>query len=146
MLDDMGRFLESKSIEDSGVYIVGVAAVDVFVTLDWVDTSCLLSDNTLEWILDMAMVYDAVVEGLASSSFFGLFFGISNFWTLFRLLDVAFAAIASVSSFAIKKKATKCEWLLLHEGSGILWGRSNILLEHLLFIHTISVQTKNIHA
>ena len=48
MLDDMGRFLESKSIEDSGVYIVGVAAVDVFVTSDWVDTSCLLSDNTLE--------------------------------------------------------------------------------------------------
>ena len=99
--------------------IVGIATVDVFVTLDWVDSSCLFSDTTLEWILDMATVYVAVVEGLDSSGFSGLFFGILNFLTLFRLLDVLFPAIALVSSFAFKKKATKCEWLLLHEGSGI---------------------------
>ena len=37
----------SNSIEDSGVDAVGVAAVDVFVTLDWVDYSCLFSDTTL---------------------------------------------------------------------------------------------------
>ena len=67
----------------------------------------------------MATVYVAVVEGLDSSGFSGLFFGILNFLTLLRLLDVHFAAVASVSSFAFKKKATKCEWLLLHEGSGI---------------------------
>ena len=91
----------------------------VFFTLDWVDSSCLFSDTTLEWILDMATVYVAVVEGLDSSGFSGLFFGILNFLTLLRLLDVHFAAVASVSSFAFKKKATKCEWLLLHEGSGI---------------------------
>ena len=57
----------------------------------------------------MAMVYVAVVEGLDSSGFSGLFFGILNFLTLFRLLDVLFPAIALVSSFAFKKKATKCE-------------------------------------
>ena len=119
----------SKSIEDSDVDVVGVAAVDVFVTLDWVDSSCLFSDTKLEWILGMATVYVAVVEGLDSWGFFGLFFGILDFFTLFQLLDVPFAAIASVSSFAFKKKATKCEWLLLHEGSGIkrvvfMWGRS----------------------
>ena len=57
----------------------------------------------------MATVYVAVVEGLDISGFFGLFFEILNFLTLFRLLDVPFAAIASVSSFAFKKKATKCE-------------------------------------
>ena len=57
----------------------------------------------------MATVYVAVVEGLDSSGFSGLFFGILNFLTLFRLLDVLFAAIASVSSFAFKKKATKYE-------------------------------------
>ena len=56
----------------------------------------------------MATVYVAVVEGLDSSSFSGLFFGILNFLTLLRLLDVHFAAIASVSSFAFKRKATKC--------------------------------------
>ena len=122
-------FSALKSIEDSGVDIVGVAAVDLFVKIDWVDSSCLFSDTTLEWILDMATVYVAVVEGLDSSGFSGLFFGILNFLTLFRLLDVPFAAIASVSSFAFKKKATKCEWLLLHDGGGIqrvffMWGRS----------------------
>ena len=112
-------FSTSKSIEDSGVDIVGVAAVDLFVKIDWVDSSCLFSDTTLEWILDMAMVYVAVVEGLDSSDFPGLFFGILNFLTLFRLLDISFAAIALVSSFPFKKKATKCVWLLLHEGDGI---------------------------
>ena len=122
-------FSKLKSTEDSGVDVVGIAAVDVFVILDWVDSSCLFSDTTLEWILDMATVYVAVVEGLDSSGFSGLFFGILNFLTLFRLLDVLFPAIASVSSFAFKKKATKCEWLLLHEGGGIqrvvfMWGRS----------------------
>ena len=122
-------FSTSKSIENSGVDIVGVAAVDVFVTLDWVDTSCWFSDATLELIFDMAPVQVAVVEGLDSSGFSGLFFGILNFLTLFRLLDVLFPAIALVSSFAFKKKATKCEWLLLHEGIGIqrvvfMWGRS----------------------
>ena len=55
----------------------------------------------------MATVYVAVVEGLDSSAFPGLFFGILNFLTLFRLLDVPVAAIASVSSFPFKKKATK---------------------------------------
>ena len=109
----------SKSIEDSGVDILGVAAVDVFVTLDWFDSSCLFSDTTLEWILDMATVYVAVVEGLDRLGFSGLFFGILNFLTLFPLLDVPFAAIASVSSIAFKKKATKSEWLLLYEGGGI---------------------------
>ena len=160
-------FSTSKSIEDSGVDIVGVAAVDLFVKIDWVDSSCLFSDTTLEWILDMATVYVAVVEGLDSSGFSGLFFGILNFLTLFRLLDVLFPAIALVSSFAFKKKATKCEWLLLHEGSGtqrvvlcggvvFMWGgvsgfdnsrfQSNVLFEHLLPICSTSVQTKNIHA
>ena len=57
----------------------------------------------------MATVYVAVVEGLDSSGFFSLFFGILSFFTIFRLLDVPFAAINSVSSFAFKKKATKCE-------------------------------------
>ena len=101
-------FSTSKSIADSGVDIVGVAAVDVFVMLEWVDSSCLFSDTTLEWIFDMATVYVAVVEGLDSSGFSGLFFGILNFLTLFRLLDMPFPAIALVSSFAFKKKATKC--------------------------------------
>ena len=55
----------------------------------------------------MATVYVAVVEGLDSSAFPGLFFGILNFLTLFRLLDVPVAAIASVSGFPFKKKATK---------------------------------------
>ena len=41
-------FSTSKSIEDSGVDIVGVAAVDLFVKIDWVDSSCLFSDTTLE--------------------------------------------------------------------------------------------------
>ena len=81
-------FSTSKSIEDSGVDIVGVAAVDLFVKIDWVDSSCLFSDTTLEWILDMATVYIDVVQGLDSSGFSSLFFGILNFLTLFRLLDV----------------------------------------------------------
>ena len=120
-------FSTSKSTEDSGVDIVGVAAVDLFVKIDWVDSYCLFSDTTLEWILDMATVYVAVVEGLDSSGFSGLFFGIFNFLTLFRLLDVPFAAITSVSSITFKKKATKYEWLLLHEGGVIhrvvfMWG------------------------
>ena len=110
-------FSKSKSIKDSGVDIVGVAAVDVFVTLD--DSFCLFSDTTLESIFDMAKVYVAVVEWLDSSGFPSLFFGILNFLTLFRFLDVPFPAFASISSFAFKKKATKSEWLLLHEGSGI---------------------------
>ena len=38
----------------------------------------------------MATVYGAVVEGLDGSGFFGLFFGILNFFTLFWLLDVYF--------------------------------------------------------
>ena len=122
-------FSTLKSIEDSGVDIAGVAAVDLFVKIDWVDSSCLFSDTTLEWTLDMATIYVAVVEGLDSSAFPGLFFGILNFLTLFRLLDVPVAAIASVSSFPFKKKATKRVWLLLHEGGGIqrvafMWGRS----------------------
>ena len=41
-------FSTSKLREDSSVDIVGVAAVDLFVTLDWVDSSCLFSDTTLE--------------------------------------------------------------------------------------------------
>ena len=57
----------------------------------------------------MATVYVAVVEGLDRLGFSGLFFGILNFLTLFPLLDVPFAAIASVSSIAFKKKATKSE-------------------------------------
>ena len=87
-------FLTLKSIEDADIDIVGVAAVDLFVKIHWVDSSCLFSDTTLEWILDMAVVYVAVVEGLDSSGFPGLFFGILNFLTLFWLLDVPFAAIA----------------------------------------------------
>ena len=89
----------------------------------------LLWVNEFEWIFDMAMVYVAVVEGLDSSGFSGLFFGILNFLILFWLLDVLFPAIALVSSFAFKKKATECEWLLLPEVSSIqgvvfMWGRS----------------------
>ena len=41
-------FSTSKSIEDSGVDIVGVAAVDLFVKIDWVDSSCLFLDTTLK--------------------------------------------------------------------------------------------------
>ena len=85
-------FSKSKSIKDSGVDIVGVAAVDVFVTLD--DSFCLFSDTTLESIFDMAKVYVAVVEWLDSSGFPSLFFGILNFLTLFRFLDVPFPAFA----------------------------------------------------
>ena len=81
-------FSTVKSIEDSGVDTVGVAAVNLFVKIDWVDSSCLFSDTTLEWILDMATVYIDVVQGLDSSGFSSLFFGILNFLTLFRLLDV----------------------------------------------------------
>ena len=106
-------FSTSKLREDSSVDIVGVAAVDLFVTLDWVDSSCLFSDTTLEWIFGMATVY---IEGLDSSGFSSLFFGICK---LFRLLGILFPAIASVSSFTFKKKVTKCEWRLLHEGSDI---------------------------
>ena len=51
----------------------------------------------------MATVYAVVIEGLDRSGFFGLFFGILNFFTLFRL---PFAAIASSSIFAFKIKAT----------------------------------------
>ena len=97
-------FSTSKSIEDSGIDIVGVAAVHLFVKIDWIDSSCLFSDTTLELILDMATVYVAIVEGLDSSGFIGLFFGIFNFLTLLRLLDVPFAAITSVSSITFKKK------------------------------------------
>ena len=50
----------------------------------------LLWVNEFEWIFDMAMVYVAVVEGLDSSGFSGLFFGILNFLMLFQLLDVPF--------------------------------------------------------
>ena len=57
----------------------------------------------------MAMVYVALGGRLDSSGFSGLFFEILNFLMLFQLLDVPFAAIASVSSFAFKKKATKFE-------------------------------------
>ena len=104
---------------------------------------------------------------LVRSGFSSLLFRTLNFLTLFQLLDVNFAVIALVSSFAFKKKATKCEWLLLHEGSGtqrvgvcggvvFMWGgvsgfdnsrfQSNVLFEHLLPICSTSVQTKNIHA
>ena len=41
-------FSTSKSVEDSGVDIVGVAEVDLFVKIDWVDSSCLFSYTTLE--------------------------------------------------------------------------------------------------
>ena len=41
-------FLTLKSIEDADIDIVGVAAVDLFVKIDWVDSSCLFSDTTLE--------------------------------------------------------------------------------------------------
>ena len=37
-----------KSIVDSGVDVVGVAAINVLVTLNWVASSCLFSDTTLE--------------------------------------------------------------------------------------------------
>ena len=107
----------------------------------------------------MATVDVVAVEELDSSSFFGLFFGILDFFTVFWLLDGPFAADASVSSFSFKKKETKCERLLVHEGSSLqsivsvcfsrldnFWFQSNILFEYLLSIHSISVQTKNIHA
>ena len=57
----------------------------------------------------MATLDVAVVAKLVSSGFFSLRFGILNFFTVFRLLDVSFDATASVSSFAFKKKATKCK-------------------------------------
>ena len=149
----------TKSMVDSGVDVVGVAAINILVTLNWVDSSRLFSDTTLEWILGMAMVYVVVVEGLDRSGFFGLFFGILNFFTVFQLLNVSITAIALARSFAFKKKATKLEWLLLQEGSSIhrvvfVWGvcrlvnfqfQSNTLFKHLLPICGISVQTKHIH-
>ena len=52
----------------------------------------------------MATVYLALGERLDSSGFSGLFFGILNFLMLFQLQDVPFSAIASLSSFAFKKK------------------------------------------
>ena len=114
----------SKSIGDSSVDVAGVAAVDVFVTLDWVDSSCLFSDTTLEWILGMATVYVAVVEGLNSSGFLGF-----EFLYIISTPRCVFRCNSSLSSFAFNKKATKCEWLLLLEGSGIkrvvfMWGSS----------------------
>ena len=77
----------------------------------------------------MAMVDVTAVEELGDLAFFDLFFRILKFFTAFRLLDVAFTANASVSSFTFKKKATECEWLSHHEGSGIqsavfVWGKS----------------------
>ena len=74
-----GIISTSKPIKDSGVDVVGVAAVHVFVTLHWVDSSCLFSDTTLEWILGMVTVYVVVVNGLDSSGLFSLFLGILNF-------------------------------------------------------------------
>ena len=97
-------FSISKSIADSDVDIVGIAAVDLFVKIDWIDSSYLFSDTILEWILDMAMVNVPVVEGLDSSGFSSLFFGILNFSTLLWHLDVPFTTVASVSSIAFKKK------------------------------------------
>ena len=41
-------FSTLKSIEDSGVNIVGVATVDLFVKIYWIVSSCLFSDTTLE--------------------------------------------------------------------------------------------------
>ena len=79
---------------------------------------------------------------LVRSGFSSLLFRTLNFLTLFQLLDVNFAVIALVSSFAFKKKATKCEWLLLHEGIGIqkvvfMWGRSKWVAQFLISIkHT----------
>ena len=113
-----------KSIGDSSVDVAGVAAVDVFVTLDWVDSSCLFSDTTLEWILGMATVYVGVVEGLNSSGFLGF-----EFLYIISTPRCVFRCNSSLSSFAFNKKATKCEWLLLLEGSGIkrvvfMWGSS----------------------
>ena len=37
-----------KSIQDSGVDVASVAAVDILVTLDQVDSSYFLSDTTFE--------------------------------------------------------------------------------------------------
>ena len=119
----------SKSIKDSGMDVAGVALVDLLVTLDLVDCSCLFSDTTLEWILGMATVDVPVVEWLDSLAFFDLFFGTFNLFTVFQILDVYFTAIALVRKFVFKKKVTKREQLLCHEGSGIqrvvfVWGRS----------------------
>ena len=108
-------FSTLKSIEDSGVNIVGVATVDLFVKIYWIVSSCLFSDTTLEWILDMATAYVAVVEGLDSSGFSGLFYGIFNFLILFWLLDVPFVSITSVSSITFKKKATKYDFYFMKE-------------------------------
>ena len=105
--------------------VAGVALVDLLVTLDLVDSSsCLFSDTTLEWILGMATVDVPVVEWLDS-----LAFGTFNLFTVFQILDVYFTAIALVRKFVFKKKVTKREQLLCHEGSGIqrvvfVWGRS----------------------
>ena len=59
-----------KSIEDSSEDVAGVAAVDVLVILDQVDSSCLFSDTKLEWILGMATADVVVVEESNSSGFF----------------------------------------------------------------------------
>ena len=56
----------SKSIEDSDADVVGAAIVDVLVTAP-VDSSILFSDTTLEWILGMATVDAAIVEGMNNS-------------------------------------------------------------------------------
>ena len=120
----------SKWIQDSGMDVAGVALVDLLVTLDLVDSSsCLFSDTTLEWILGMATVDVPVVEWLDSLAFFSLFFGTFNLFTVFQILDVYFTATALVRKFVFKKKVTKREQLLCHEGIGIqrvvfVWGRS----------------------
>ena len=109
----------------------------------------------------MAMVDVTAVEELGDLAFFDLFFRILNFFTAFRLLDVAFTANASVSSFTFKKKqqnvndfhimkevAFKVQFLC--EGRVSRFNnfsfQLNILFEHLLSICSVSVQTKNMHA
>ena len=72
-----GLILTLKSNEDSGVNVVGVAAVDILVTLDQVDSFLLFSDTTLKWIIGIAPVDIVVVEGLDGPAILGLFFGIS---------------------------------------------------------------------
>lgn len=72
-----GLILTLKSNEDSGINVVGVAAVDILVTLDQVDSFLLFSDTTLKWIIGIAPVNIVVVEALDGPAFLGLFFGIS---------------------------------------------------------------------
>ena len=110
---------------------------------------------------------DFAVERLDSSGFFGLSFGILNFFTVFQLLDVPLQLLwyivlpsrkkqQNVSNFYFMSNVSFEKWFWWGVGrEGVSgWGggsrldfqfQLNILVEQLLLIRSISVLTKNIH-